>query len=124
MGNACGFADPALCNSLNERFDFGRDGFYGTAGPDTIYASDWVVKADGSRIGPYADSADCGTGRDTIYINRLSFPAVAGRDDFIRNCERIIIDNPPQQSAPTTTTQNSGGGEIVAHSKTANLEQR
>jgi hypothetical protein len=72
--------------------------------------------------GPFADSADCGAGIDAIYINRLSFPAVAGRDDFIRNCENVIIDNPPPPTT-TTTLKKSGGGGLLAHGKSVVLEQ-
>jgi hypothetical protein len=53
---------------------------------------------------------------------RLSFPAVAGRDDFIRNRENVIIDNPPPPTT-TTTLKKSGGDGLLAHGKSVVLEQ-
>jgi hypothetical protein len=29
-----------------------------------------------------------------VYIDRLSFPPLRGRDDFIQNCEHVIVGNP------------------------------
>ena len=75
-------------------FDFGRDAFYGTTGNDTIYAADWIVTSTGQQYGPYGDSVDYGGGIYTVYIDRLSFPPLRGRDDFIQNCEHVIVGNP------------------------------
>ena len=108
MGNVCHFSEASKCDGRNKIFDFGRDAFYGTTGNDTIYAADWIVTSTGQQYGPYGDSVDYGGGIYTVYIDRLSFPPLCGRDDFIQNCEHVIVENPPSATQPAMSPLTTG----------------
>jgi len=53
-----------------------------------------------------------------VYIDRLSFPPLRGRDDFIQNCEHVIVGNPlsatQRAMSPLTTGMEQHGTALIS----------